>query len=52
MLITVMAVTDPVLKEFRAALGAMYGERIERVVLFGSRAPMRCPKVTMTLPYS
>ena len=45
MLITVMVVTDPVLKEFRAALGAMYGERIER-------AAMQCPKVTMALPYS
>lgn len=29
---------DPVLKRFRAALGEMYGDRIERVVLFGSRA--------------
>jgi uncharacterized protein len=29
---------DPILKRFRAALDAMYGERIERVVLFGSRA--------------
>jgi uncharacterized protein len=29
---------DPVLKRFRAALDALYGERIERVVLFGSRA--------------
>ena len=29
---------DPVLKQFRAALDEMYGERIERVVLFGSRA--------------
>lgn len=29
---------DPVLKRFRAALDEMYGERIERVVLFGSRA--------------
>ena len=38
MLITVMVVTYPVLKEFRAALGAMYGDRIERIVLFGSRA--------------
>jgi uncharacterized protein len=34
-----MAVTaDPVLSRFRAALGKIYGERIERVVLFGSRA--------------
>ena len=29
---------DPVLKRLRAALNEMYGERIERVVLFGSRA--------------
>jgi predicted nucleotidyltransferase len=28
----------PVLKRFRAALGELYGDRIERVVLFGSRA--------------
>jgi len=29
---------DPILRRFRAALDLMYGERIERVVLFGSRA--------------
>jgi predicted nucleotidyltransferase len=29
---------DPVLKRFRAALGEVYGNRIERVVLYGSRA--------------
>jgi predicted nucleotidyltransferase len=29
---------DPVLRRFRAALDEVYGERIERVVLFGSRA--------------
>ncbi len=29
---------DPVLLRFRAALDAAYGDRIERVVLFGSRA--------------
>jgi predicted nucleotidyltransferase len=29
---------DPALARFRAALEAMYGTRIERVVLFGSRA--------------
>jgi uncharacterized protein len=29
---------DPVLKRFRAALDELYGDRIERVVLFGSRA--------------
>ncbi len=28
---------DPVLKRFRAALDQMYGKRLERVVLFGSR---------------
>jgi len=29
---------DPILKRFRAALAELYGERAERVVLFGSRA--------------
>src|SRR6266849_4808018 len=29
---------DPVLKRFRAAVGEAYGDRLERVVLFGSRA--------------
>jgi uncharacterized protein len=29
---------DPVLARFRVALDAMYGDQIERVVLFGSRA--------------
>ena len=29
---------DPILRRFRAALDEMYGDRIERVVLFGSRA--------------
>ncbi|HEY1982510.1 MAG TPA: nucleotidyltransferase domain-containing protein [Xanthobacteraceae bacterium] len=29
---------DPVLKRFRAALDMLYGDRIERVVLFGWRA--------------
>ncbi len=34
-----MATTvDPVMTRFRAALDAAYGARIERVVLFGSRA--------------
>ena len=33
-----MAVFDPILKDFRAALDAVYGERLDRVVLFGSRA--------------
>ena len=29
---------NPILAKFRAALNEMYGERIERVVLYGSRA--------------
>ena len=29
---------DPVLRRVRAALSRIYGDRIERVVLFGSRA--------------
>jgi uncharacterized protein len=29
---------DPVLTHFRTALGEIYGNRLERVVLFGSRA--------------
>ncbi|MEJ0016493.1 MAG: nucleotidyltransferase domain-containing protein [Acetobacteraceae bacterium] len=29
---------DPVLRRFRAALAATYGDRLERAVLFGSRA--------------
>jgi uncharacterized protein len=29
---------DPILKRLRRALDELYGERIERVVLFGSRA--------------
>ncbi|HZK89137.1 MAG TPA: nucleotidyltransferase domain-containing protein [Stellaceae bacterium] len=32
------ALDDPVLKRFRAALDALYGDRIERVILYGSRA--------------
>jgi predicted nucleotidyltransferase len=31
-------VDDPVLRRFKAALDAAYGSRIERVVLYGSRA--------------
>ena len=34
----VAAINDPILTRFRAALDEIYGERIERVVLFGSRA--------------
>ncbi len=33
-----VATKGPVLTRFRAALADLYGERIERVVLFGSRA--------------
>lgn len=33
-----MTDTDPILKEFRVALDALYGARLDRVVLFGSRA--------------
>ena len=33
-----MATVDPILQQFRAALTELYGDRIERVVLFGSRA--------------
>jgi predicted nucleotidyltransferase len=32
------ALDDPVLRRFRAALDELYGKRLERVVLFGSRA--------------
>ena len=31
-------IVDPVLSRFRAVLDEIYGERIERVVLYGSRA--------------
>jgi predicted nucleotidyltransferase len=30
--------TDPILQRFRAAINEAYGDRIERVVLYGSRA--------------
>jgi uncharacterized protein len=33
-----MLANDPILKRFRAALDELYGDRAERVVLFGSRA--------------
>lgn len=32
------SLSDPVLDSFRMALADLYGERLERVVLFGSRA--------------
>ncbi len=34
----VSVLRDPVLVRFRAALHALYGDRLERAVLFGSRA--------------
>ena len=33
-----LASSDPVLNRFRAALAETYGDRLERAVLFGSRA--------------
>jgi predicted nucleotidyltransferase len=33
-----MTISDPVLVQFRESLDATYGDRVERVVLFGSRA--------------
>src|SRR2546430_14702389 len=33
-----ITLADPVLRRFRAAIDEIYGERLERVVLFGSRA--------------
>jgi uncharacterized protein len=33
-----MKTTDPVLTTFRAALADLYGDRLERAVLYGSRA--------------
>ena len=33
-----MTNSDPILSQFRSALDQLYGARIERVVLYGSRA--------------
>jgi uncharacterized protein len=33
-----MSTSDPILIRYRAALDDLYGDRIERVVLYGSRA--------------
>ena len=33
-----MEISDPILADFRRGLDALYGDKIERVVLFGSRA--------------
>jgi predicted nucleotidyltransferase len=35
---SIPTVNDPLLKRLRSALEAIYGSRLERVVLFGSRA--------------
>ncbi|MGH6842625.1 MAG: nucleotidyltransferase domain-containing protein [Methylocella sp.] len=35
---TTMALIDPILKRFRAALDETYGNRLDRVVLLGSHA--------------
>ncbi len=37
------AIADPILTRFRSALNEAYGERIERVVLFGSPRFLRDP---------
>lgn len=37
-LMTAKAPVDPILKRFRAALDETYGNRLDRVVLFGSHA--------------
>jgi predicted nucleotidyltransferase len=35
---TLLPTDDPVLRRYKAALDATYGDQIDRVVLFGSRA--------------
>ena len=35
---TARLLDDPILKRFKSALDEIYGDRIDRVVLFGSRA--------------
>ena len=35
---TVVTTDDPILKRFKAALQEIYGDQIERIVLYGSRA--------------
>src|SRR5689334_6046613 len=37
-IMTVTPQDDPVLKRFRAAVAEIYGDRVERLVLYGSRA--------------
>ena len=43
------SIDDPILKRFRSTLDKIYGQRLERVVLYGSRAAMRGRIPTMTL---
>lgn len=43
-----MAVADPILIRFRAALDKTYGARIERVVLFGSHGAARSGRIPIT----
>jgi predicted nucleotidyltransferase len=38
---TTTMIDDPILKRVRSELERLYGDRIERVVLFGSRARRR-----------
>jgi predicted nucleotidyltransferase len=38
MAMTVIPTEDPILRRFKAALDEIYGDRLSRVVLFGSRA--------------
>jgi hypothetical protein len=38
-----MKTPDPILAQFRAAPYEIYGDRIDRVVLFGARVGMRHP---------
>src|SRR5271165_3485013 len=35
---TIATLNDPILERFRAAVTEIYGDRLERLVLFGSRA--------------
>jgi predicted nucleotidyltransferase len=37
-MMTIASTDDPILKRFKAALREIYGDQIERIVLFGSRA--------------
>ncbi len=39
---------DPILQRIRTSLGAIYGDRIERLVLFGAREATRARLPTMT----